>query len=97
MTVIERHPKLDAPYKEGGNRLIDENLKRYLWTGLDYERYEVIKIIPQTMNFTAIVMKSRNTTDTPWCLEYCGTGHYFDTYEELQSFYFEHFKKRLED
>ena len=60
MTVIERHPKLDAPYKERGNRLIDENLKRYLWTGLDYERYEVIKIIPQTMNFAAIVMKSHN-------------------------------------
>lgn len=56
---------MDAPYKEGGNRLIDENLKRYLWTGLDYERYEVIKIIPQTMNFAAIVMKSRNATDTP--------------------------------
>lgn len=97
MTVIERHPKSDAPYKEGGTRLIDENLKRYLWTGLDYERYEVIKIIPQTMNFAAIVIKSRNTTDTPLCLEYCGTGHYFDTYEELQKFYFEHFKKRLED
>ena len=40
---------MDAPYKEGGNRLIDENLKRYLWTGLDYERYEVIKIIPQML------------------------------------------------
>ena len=73
MTVIERHPKLDAPYKEGGNRLIDENLKRYLWTGLDYERYEVIKIIPQTTDFAAIVMKSRNTIDTPLCLDYCGT------------------------
>lgn len=58
---------MDAPYKEGGNRLIDENLKRYLWTGLDYERYEVIKIIPQTMNFAAIVMKSHNATDTPCC------------------------------
>ena len=58
---------MDAPYKEGGNRLIDENLKRYLWTGLDYERYEVIKIIPQTMNFAAIVMKRHNTTDTPCC------------------------------
>ena len=46
MTVIERHPKSDAPYKEGGKRLIDENLRRYLWAGLDYERYEVIKIIP---------------------------------------------------
>lgn len=97
MTVIERHPKSDAPYKEGGTRLIDKNLRRYLWTGLDYERYEVIKIIPQTTNFAAIVMKSRNTADTTWCLEYCGTGHYFDTYEELQNFYFEHFKKRLED
>ena len=77
--------------------MIDENLKRYLWSGLDYDRYEVIKIIPQTTNFAAIVMKSRNTIDTPWCLEYRGTGHYFDTYEELQKFYFKHFKKRLED
>lgn len=87
---------MDAPYKEGGNHLIDENLKRYLWSGLDYDRYEVIKIIPQTTNFAAIVMKSRNTIDTPWCLEYCGTGHYFDTYEELQKFYFKHFKKSLQ-
>ena len=77
--------------------MIDEGLRRYLWAGLDYGRYEVIKIIPQTTNFASIVMKSRNTTDTPWCLKYCGTGHYFDTYEELQSFYFDHFKKRLED
>ena len=77
--------------------MIDENLKRYLWSGLDYDRYEVIKSIPQTTNFAAIVMKSRNTIDTPWCLKYCGTGHYFDTYEELQKFYFIHFKKRLED
>ena len=54
--------------------MIDENLKRYLWSGLDYDRYEVIKIIPQTTNFAAIVMKSRNTIDTTWCLEYWYIG-----------------------
>lgn len=27
--------------------MVDENLSRYLWKGLDLKRYSVVKIIPQ--------------------------------------------------
>ena len=62
----------------------NEALERYLWAGLDYERYEVVRIIPQN-------------TQSAWCIEYRGCGHYFETFKELQDFYRERFRKELED
>lgn len=71
------------------------DLQDYLWPGLNLNRYEVIKILPQDRNFAAIIMKSRNQTDTLWCLEYIGNGHYFDTKKELLEFYEQKFKRKL--
>lgn len=83
--------------KEGGTLMQNETLEHYLWAGLDYERYEVVRIIPQNTQSAAIIMKSQNDYDTPWCIEYRGCGHYFETFKELQDFYRERFRKELEE
>lgn len=77
--------------------MFNKTLERYLWKGLDYDRYQVIQIIPQSSHNAAIIMKSRNNYDTPLCVEYRGGGHYFDTFKELQDFYKKRFRKELED
>lgn len=63
--------------------MVDENLSRYLWKGLDLERYSVVKIIPQDETNAVIIMYSNDPNDPHWCMEYMGGGHYFDTAKQL--------------
>lgn len=59
---------------------------KYLWKGLDLENFEVIKIIPQT--HPVIFMKdTRPHSKLKWCIEHKGNGHYFETYEDLLSYW----------
>ena len=74
--------------------MVDENLSRYLWKGLDLKRYSVVKIIPQDDTNAVIIMFSNDPNDPHWCLEYMGGGHYFDTAQQLMDyFHSRHFKK----
>lgn len=63
------------------------DLTRYLWKGLDLERYAVFKIIPQDEDNAVIIMYSKDKGNPHWCLEYLGNGHYFDTFGELAAYY----------
>lgn len=63
------------------------NLNRYLWTGLDFNRYSVAEIIPQDRYNAVIIMKSNDKTNPHWCLQYRGGGHYFDTVQQLLNYY----------
>lgn len=75
--------------------MADENLSRYLWKGLDLERYSVVKIVPQNADNAVIIMYSNDKDDPHWCLEYMGGGHYFDTIGHLMDYYHSRFKKPL--
>lgn len=66
---------------------MNKDLSRYLWKGLNYDRYEVIRIIPQNHAHAVIVMRCRDEGDHHWCLQYCGGGHYFDTAQQLMDYY----------
>ena len=78
--------------------MVDENLSRYLWKGLDLKRYSVVKIIPQDDTNAVIIMFSNDPNDPHWCLEYMGGGHYFDTTQQLMDyFHSRHFKKAPAD
>lgn len=64
-----------------------EDLSRYLWKGLNLERYSVVKIIPQNAKDAVIIMFSRDKDDPHWCLEYRGNGHYFDTVQQMMDYF----------
>jgi len=70
----------------------DKDLSRYLWDGLDLNRYSVVRIIPQDKTNAVIVMYSNDPTDPHWCLEYMGGGHYFDTVQQMMDYYDSRFK-----
>ena len=65
---------------------------RYLWKGLNYDRYFVLKIIPQDEDDAVIIMCSKDKENHHWCLEYMGGGKYFDTVIELIDYYKSRFK-----
>lgn len=69
----------------------EEDLTRYLWKGLDLERYAVFRIIPQDEDDAVIIMYSKDEDDRHWCLEYLGGGHYFSTFGELVDYYYSRF------
>lgn len=64
-----------------------DNLSRYLWKGLNLNRYSVVKILPQNKSHAVIIMRNKDPADDHWCLEYRGSGHYFGTAEELTAYY----------
>ena len=68
--------------------MMNEDLSRYLWKGLDLERYSVVKIIPQDAKVAVIIMFSREKNDPHWCLEYRGNGHYFDTPQKMMDYFY---------
>lgn len=73
---------------------MDGNLSRYLWKGLDLQRYSVVRIIPQNKEHAVIIMYSNDPSDPHWCLQYRGNGHYFATTKQLMDYYHSrHFKK----
>ena len=66
---------------------VSPELMRYLWRGLDLVNFEVIQILPLNKRFAVIVMRDkRPNAFKRWCTEYAGSGHYFDTFEELQAY-----------
>lgn len=71
----------------GVKAMKDKDLSRYLWDGLNLNRYEVIRIIPQSRDHAVIVMRCRDEGDHHWCLQYKGNGHYFDTAQQLMDYY----------
>ena len=70
-------------------------MERFLWNGLDLVKYEVRKIIPQNQSDAVVIMQSHIPSDKHWCLEYRGSGHYFSTFSELETYYKHRFKKDL--
>lgn len=77
--------------------MLDRNLLKYLWKGLDFNRYSVVEIIPQDRCNTVIIMRSTDPADLHWCVEYKGGGHYFDTLEELADYCKKRFKIRISE
>ena len=77
---------------KGGERMEEKELSKYLWKGLDYNRYFVIKIIPQDEDDAVIIMCSKDRENHHWCLEYMGGGKYFNTVIELIEYYNSRFK-----
>ncbi len=59
--------------------------------GLDFSRYEVMRVISNAGDLT-IIQKSTDEQNTHYCLQYRGSGRYFDTWEELSDYYTKRFK-----
>ena len=70
----------------------EKELSKYLWKGLDYNRYFVVKIIPQDEDNAVIIMCSKDKENHHWCLEYMGGGKYFNTIIDLIEYYNSRFK-----
>jgi hypothetical protein len=70
---------------------MEKELSRYLWNGLDLDRYEVVDIIPKDAKNAVIIMRHRDPDDRHWCIEYLGSGHYFDTWDEMIAYYCKRF------
>lgn len=70
-------------------------MERFLWNGLDLVKYEIRKIIPQNQSDAVVIMQTRMPSDKHWCLEYRGSGHYFSTFAELETYYKHKLKKDL--
>lgn len=71
--------------------ILNNCLSRFLHRGLALDDFDVVEILPQNTHHAVIVMHNKNSeAPTPWCLQYCGNGHYFETRDELDSY----FKKR---
>lgn len=67
--------------------MTDGSLSRYLWKGLDLQRYSVVRIVPQDEDNAVIIMYSNDPSDPHWCLQYRGNGHYFATAKQLMDYY----------
>ena len=72
---------------EDVKRMIPEELSRYLWEGLDLQRYTVVRIVPQDKDNAVVIMYSNDPNDPHWCLQYKGNGHYFASAKELMDYY----------
>jgi len=54
---------------------------------LAYDTFDVIDIIPQNSRAAAIIMRDKRPRSVkPWCVQYRGNGHYFDTRQELDNY-----------
>lgn len=56
-------------------------LRRFLWKGLDLDRFEIVAIWPQNKTDAVILMRSRWREEdlVPWCVQFRGQGRYFWT------------------
>lgn len=61
-------------------------LRRYLWKGLDLERFEVLAIVPQSNGHATVIMHEVAEGPMPWCVEYRGCGRYFASMEALRDY-----------
>lgn len=60
----------------------------YLWEGLDLKNFEVIGIHPQTQDRAVIIMyDKRADSKKRWCLQFRGSGRYFETAEEALDYF----------
>lgn len=58
-----------------------------LLSGLDFDRYEIVKLIPKGQSRIVIIQKSKGPLDAHYCLQYGGAGKYFSTWKDLQDYY----------
>lgn len=64
----------------------DELIAHYLWKGLNLDMFKVLEILPQSGSDAAIIMKRKKGKHTPWCVEYKGSGKYFDNEADLEAY-----------
>lgn len=64
----------------------EELFSHYLWQGLNLEAFKILEILPQSYKDAAIIMKHKKEKHTPWCVEYKGSGKYFDNEADLEAY-----------
>lgn len=64
----------------------EELTAHYVWNGLNQELFKVLEILPQSRNEAAIIMKCKKGKHTPWCVEYKGSGRYFDNKDDMEAY-----------
>lgn len=73
----------------------NESLKKYLWKGLDLDRYEVLQIIPINAKNAVIIMHCKNPDPVPYCAEYGGSGKYFTSPDDLTAYVKRRFHRHI--
>lgn len=58
-----------------------------LFSGLDFERYEILRLIPQSARSIVIIQKCKDPEDPHYCLQYGGSGKYFSNFGQLKNYY----------
>ena len=62
-------------------------------SGLDLNNFEVIDLILK--KYPVVFMKDkRPESKLKWCIQYKGSGHYFETYNELLDYYNQNLRRK---
>ncbi|MCD8119428.1 MAG: hypothetical protein LUE29_08125 [Lachnospiraceae bacterium] len=64
-----------------------------IFTGLDFYRYEILRIIPKGDRCAVIVQRCVEQDNPHYCVQYGGGGKYFSTWPEVVQYY----KRRWHD
>ena len=72
-------------------------MERYLWKGLDLALFKVIQITLSGSGNPIVIMRRKEPDNQPWCLEYRGNGHYFETEAQLKQYYTKRFGKKQKE
>lgn len=75
----------------------EKTMERYLWEGLDLAVFQVIRITLSESGNPIVIMRRKEPDNRPWCLEYRGSGHYFETEEQLKHYYNKRFGKKQKE
>ena len=62
---------------------LNKEYQQQLRQGLDLMNFDLIRILPQKTNVAAVILRSKQPDQkNPWCVQYLGNGHYFNTYAQ---------------
>lgn len=65
-----------------------KDMRGYLWEGLNLRDFAVVAIWPQNAKEAVVLMRRRGGAleSYPWCIEYRGSGHYFQTLDAAMEY-----------
>lgn len=74
-------------YIEQGKLHFDQYRLAKIFTGQDFYRYEILRIIPKTDRCAVVILRSKAPEKLHYCVQYGGSGKYFSTWPEVVEYY----------
>lgn len=76
-----------ALYIKQGKLNFDQYRLAKIFAGLDFYRYEILRIIPKTDRCAVVIQRCREPENLHYCVQYGGSGKYFSTWPEVVDYY----------